>query len=110
MSGFRSPMTAIHRPRAFGKTPGTALRVAAAVLAVSLILSAPARLGAVEWRSPIERALGFLFANQLRRPLQVKVNGARVVDFAGDWPQFFTLKGAERVRVRDVSPFTVAFI
>ncbi len=36
--------------------------------------------------------------------------GVRFVDFPGDWPQYFTLPGPEAFRVRDVSPFTVAFI
>ena len=38
------------------------------------------------------------------------IDGTRVVDFAGDWPQYFTLHDVPSVRVRDVSPFTVAFI
>jgi hypothetical protein len=33
-----------------------------------------------------------------------------VRDFPGDWPQFFHLRGAPAARVRDVSPFIVAFI
>lgn len=42
--------------------------------------------------------------------MDVVVDGVRVVDFAGDWPQYFHLKGSDAFRVRDVSPFTVAFI
>jgi hypothetical protein len=83
---------------------------ATGVLALCVILSAPARLGAGDQRSPVERAIDFLIAHQVARPVDVVVDGVRVVDFAGDWPQYFHLQGGEAFRVRDVSPFTVAFI
>ena len=82
---------------------------ATGVLAVWVILTAPARVGAGD-RSPIERAIDFLVAHQVGQPVNAIVDGARVVDFAGNWPQYFHLKGNEAFRVRDVSPFTVAFI
>src|SRR4030095_5981997 len=74
------------------------------------LISSSAIFGAVAPPSPIERAINFLFANQVTQPVDMVVNGARIVDFPGDWPQFFNLRGAEAFRVRDVSPFTVAFI
>ena len=83
---------------------------AAAVLAVAIIASEPAGLRAGERTSPVERAIGFLAATQLVEPIDVTIDGARVMDFAGDWPQYFHLKGVPSFRVRDVSPFTVAFI
>jgi len=81
----------------------------AVCLAVYLVWSrAPVRAG--DRDSPIERAIDFLSMQQVKQPFDTVVNGARIVDFPGDWPQFFSLKGAEAFRVRDVSPFTVAFI
>jgi hypothetical protein len=87
------------------------LRTPAAVglLGVCVVLSAPI-LGAGDRESPFERAIDFLSMHQVRQPMDVVVNGVRVVDFPGDWPQFFHLQGGEAFRVRDVSPFTVAFI
>jgi hypothetical protein len=60
--------------------------------------------------SPIQRALGFLFLHQVRQPLDLTLGGVRVRDYPGDWPQYFTLRDSPAVRVRDVSPFPVAFI
>ena len=60
--------------------------------------------------SPIQRALGFLLLHQVQQPLDVEVNGVRVVDFPGDWPQFISLRDTPSFRVRDVSPFSVAFV
>ena len=80
------------------------------LLALCVVLSAPPNLGAVDRESPLERAIDFLFTHQVHQPLDVVVNGVRVVDFPGDWPQYFNLQGGEAFRVRDVSPFTVAFI
>jgi hypothetical protein len=78
--------------------------------AIALCLVAlPARFDAAP-ASPIQRALGFLFFNQLQRPLDVVINGQRILDFPGNWPQYFRLQGTGTTRVRDVSPFTVAFI
>jgi hypothetical protein len=81
----------------------------AACLALCVIFSAPASCGAGDQQSPIARALGFLFTYQVRQPLDV-ADGVRVVDFPGNWPQYFSLQGGEAFRVRDVSPFMVAFI
>jgi hypothetical protein len=80
-----------------------------AVLVCGVFLSAPT-LGAGDRASPIERAIAFLSAHQLSEPLDTIVDGSPVVDFPGDWPQFFALRNAEAFRVRDVSPFTVGFI
>jgi len=87
-----------------------ALLAFTALLAIYLISSAADSLHASDPVSPIERALGFLFTQQVSQPLDAIIDGARVLDFPGDWPQYFTLQGAEAFRVRDVSPFTVAFI
>ena len=78
------------------------------VAALYVVASASAGLGAADRSAPIERAIDFLLQQQVREPLDVVVNGAQVVDFPGDWPQYFHL--GEVLRVRDVSPFTVAFI
>src|SRR6187399_2226442 len=88
----------------------TPLARATSILAVFVVLSVPARLGAGDRRSPIERALDFLVANQVPQSTDAIVDGVRVKDFAGDWPQYFHLQANEAFRVRDVSPFTVAFI
>jgi hypothetical protein len=80
------------------------------IVALCVIASAAARLGAGDQRTPIQRAIDFLIAHQLPQPVDSMIDGVRVVDFAGDWPQYFHLKGGEAFRVRDVSPFTVAFI
>ena len=80
------------------------------VSSLGVMLSLPVGLTAADPPSPIERAIDFLAANQLQQSIDEMVNGARIVDFAGDWPQFFHLQGGESFRVRDVSPFTVGFI
>ena len=92
------------------RTPAGHLVAVTRLLALCVVLSAPPNLGAVDRESPLERAIDFLVTHQVRQPLDVVVNGARVVDFPGDWPQYFNLQGGEAFRVRDVSPFTVAFI
>lgn len=96
--------------RSIRARPPRVVAAMAAVLALSGLLAGPARLGADARPSPIQRALGFLFLHQIRQPLAVEVNGVRVVDFPGNWPQFFGLRDAPSFRVRDVSPFPVAFI
>jgi hypothetical protein len=83
---------------------------AVAWLLALCVVAGPAHLGADPRRSPIERALGFLFAYQVRQPLDVTIGDARLVDVPGNWPQFFHLQDVRAFRVRDVSPFTVAFI
>jgi hypothetical protein len=78
-------------------------------LGLTVVVSTPATV-ASQQSSPIERALGFLLLNQLRQPLDVVVGGARIRDFPGNWPQFYSLRGSDSFRVRDVSPFMVAFV
>lgn len=85
-----------------------AVRWHAAVVALCLI-ALPSRFDAAA-PSPIQRALGFLYFNQLQHPVDVVAGGTRVLDFPGNWPQYFRLQGGGTTRVRDVSPFTVAFI
>lgn len=58
----------------------------------------------------VRRALFYLQLTQVKRPLDVTVGGLRVRDEPGDWPQRFRLAGSDGFAVRDVSPFTVAFI
>ena len=65
------------------------------LLALWVVFSAPASLGAGTRWSPIERAIGFLFMHQVHQPLDVVVDGVRVVDFPGNWPQYFHLQGGE---------------
>jgi hypothetical protein len=60
--------------------------------------------------SPLERALYFLSTQQVGKPIEKNRDATRSVDFPGDWPQYFHLRGTEEFRVRDVSPFMVAFI
>ena len=96
----------------FVRRPAGRLPAVTGVVALCVVLSAPASLGAGDRRSAIERAIGFLFTHQVRQPAYVvdPTSGVRFVDYPGDWPQYFTLPGPEAFRVRDVSPFTVAFI
>jgi hypothetical protein len=96
-------------PMRTAATPVVRLLAATALLALCLLVRAPG-LDARDPESPIERAIAFLAANQVRQPVDVIVDGARVVDFPGNWPQHFSLRGNGSFRVRDVSPFTVAFI
>ena len=84
--------------------------IAAGVVALGTIALVPAGVDAGDPESPLEKALAFLSVNQVRRPVDAIVNGVRVVDFPGDWPQNFHLHGGDLFRVRDVSPFTVAYI
>jgi len=93
------------RPR-----PPRVVAVIAAVLALCGVLAGAAGPVPDTQPSPIQRALGFLLLHQVRQPLDVEVNGVRVVDFPGNWPQFFGLRDVPSFRVRDVSPFSVAFI
>jgi hypothetical protein len=88
--------------------PSRHMPLLAALAAIALVWAAPAGIGARP-ESPATRALRFLAAQQLREPLDAVVSGARVRDFPGDWPQYFNLQGAG-IRVRDVSPFMVAFV
>jgi hypothetical protein len=89
--------------------PARRMVTVASILGLAAMwLAAPRAAG--HTLSPIQRALSYLYATQLRAPLDVIVDGRRVVDFTGDWPQSFTLAGADWFRIRDVSPFTVVFI
>ena len=81
----------------------------AGVLALCIIASTPAHFEGAS-RSPIERALDYLLAQQVAESFDTTLNGVRVIDREGNWPQYFHLKGNEAFRFRDVSPFTVSFI
>jgi hypothetical protein len=59
---------------------------------------------------PVRKALGYLLAHQLETPYLVFEGLRPVRDYPGDWPQFFSLRENPAWRVRDVSPFMVAFI
>jgi hypothetical protein len=85
----------------------TVLRVFAFAFALGTI--APA-VSANENEASIRRAIRFLQAQQVEEPLDVVIDGERVRDLPGDWPQYFVLQGTKAPRVRDVSPFMVAFI
>ena len=79
-------------------------------LTLCIVFFAPASPAADFSSPPIERALGYLFKHQVVTPLKKDLDGRRPVDFPGNWPQYFHLQGTEEFRVRDVSPFMVAFI
>ena len=76
---------------------------------LALFLIAPARFESAP-RSPIELALDYLLSQQVSESFDTTLNGVRVIDYAGNWPQYFHLRGNEAFRFRDVSPFTVSFI
>jgi hypothetical protein len=80
------------------------------VLAAWLLLAETARLDAASLRSPVQRALSFLFWRQVAQPIDVAIGGVRVRDYPGNWPQHFQLQNSNDLRVRDVSPFMVAFV
>ncbi len=84
----------------------------ALVLAVTLGAASPATTASVADGSAraIRRALEFLLAHQLQEPLLIHVGEESARDYPGDWPQFFSLRRTPALRVRDVSPFMVAFI
>lgn len=92
------------------RTPARLLPAVTGLLALCVGLSVPSSLVAGDRGSPIERAIGFLYLHQVRQPLDVVVDGVRVVDFPGNWPQHFNLQQWKAFGARDVSPFTVAFI
>ncbi len=81
-------------------------------LALALVLGSawPGAAADEAAAAPIKRALAFLLARQVQEPLDVMVDGERVRDYPGDWPQYFSLRGRPALRVRDASPFMVAFI
>jgi hypothetical protein len=81
----------------------------AAVAAVLLLLFGGSPLRAAALRSPVQRALSFLLWRQVAQPIDVMVGGTRIRDYPGNWPQHFQLPGSN-IRVRDVSPFMVAFV
>ncbi len=69
------------------------------------VLIAGAACGCTEHKA-IEGAFSFLRTQQVAETTQERW----AVDYAGDWPQYFFLKGLPSVRIRDVSPFVVSFI
>lgn len=80
------------------------------LVALCTLLLTSTSFAEVRQSSPVERALDFLYVHQLDKPLRTVVDGVEIVDFPGNWPQHFQLEGAEDFRVREVSPFMVAFI
>jgi hypothetical protein len=82
------------------------------VFALALAPAAPiATSPAVEATAgSIRKALGYLFAHQLKEPLLFFEGLKPVRDYPGDWPQFFSLRENPAWRVREVSPFMAAFI
>jgi hypothetical protein len=83
---------------------------ALALTAFVTLVATPRAAPVASAASPITRAIEYLSSQQLRQPLDLVLNGSRVLDFPGNYPQYFQLQQAEWLRVRDVSPFTVAFI
>ncbi len=86
--------------------------VALSIVALSIVAPSPAATGpsAARERAAVRAALGYLYDQQLQEPLDVFIDNRRVMDYPGDWPQFFWLPGNPLPPVRDVSPFTAAFI
>ena len=82
------------------------------VLALALGSLGPAAEGfaADSETDAIHRALGYLERRQVDEPLELVAGDQRVRDYPGNWPQFFRLEGTLLPRVREVSPFVVAFI
>ena len=60
--------------------------------------------------TPVAKALHFLRMNQVVEPVAVSVGDHTIVDFPGDWPQFYYLEEAPAFRVPEMSPFIVSFI
>jgi hypothetical protein len=87
---------------------GTARRLA--LLLPLLVLALSPALAAADELTPLQRALAYLNSTQLRQPLDIPIGDFRLRDEPGDWPQYFHLQGGGTFRVRDVSPFMVAFI
>jgi hypothetical protein len=81
-----------------------------AMVAAGLVAADGVRVGAVSLRSPVQRALAFLFWRQVAQPIDVTIAGTRIRDYPGNWPQHFHLRGGGGVNVRDVSPFMAAFV
>lgn len=75
-----------------------------------LVLAVSPALTAADGPTPLQRALTYLHLTQLRQSLDVPIGDFRLRDEPGNWPQYFHLQGVEAIRVRDVSPFMVAFI
>lgn len=90
--------------------PAMIARALTFALALGAAWPAAKALSADQAAAPIRRALGFLLVRQVREPLDVFPGGERGRDYPSDWPQFFSLRGRPALRVRDVSPFMVAFI
>lgn len=84
--------------------------IAAAALAATLALSLGQATIGSQPLSATQRAIAYLYATQLRAPVDVTIHGRRSVDFPGDWPQSFTPADGDAIGIRDVSPFTVVFI
>jgi len=84
----------------------------ALLFALALGAASPAAraLAGDESAVTLRRALSFLLARQVQEPLDIFIGDERVRDYPGDWPQFFSLRGTPALRVREVSPFMVAFI
>jgi hypothetical protein len=90
--------------------PATLARALTFALGLGVLCPATTALAADESAAPIRRALGFLLKRQVEAPHFVIIGDEWVRDYPGDWPQFFSLQGLPALRVRDVSPFMVAFI
>lgn len=60
--------------------------------------------------TPAARALHYLKAGQVKTPVKCLVDGRWVIDYPGDWPQYFHVDELPWFGVREVSPFMVAFV
>ncbi len=71
-------------------------------LAAAIVLCA---CGCPAKRSPIQRALDYLDAAQVKHDSSEK----RKIDYRGNWPQVFHFRNVQGYRIDDVSPFVVVF-
>ncbi|MBX7257727.1 MAG: hypothetical protein K1Y02_15305 [Candidatus Hydrogenedentes bacterium] len=76
------------------------------VVAAAVLLCA----GCPPSKSSLSQALGFLQVTQTTSWEESTGASGSAADFEGDWPQFFHFKSVPNYRIREVSPFVVAFI
>ena len=60
--------------------------------------------------SALTGALRYLETTQTTREDEARGVSGRTADFEGNWPQFFHFRAIPDYRIREVSPFVVAFI
>lgn len=74
--------------------------------ALMLLATAAVLAGCPRTASPIERAIQYLESSQTKQDSTVPGN----FDYAGNWSQDFHFQNMPRYRIRELSPFVVAFV